>query len=146
MGCDIHLHIEVKINGQWEHYAHPLIDRNYRLFALMAGVRNRDDITPVSLPKGLPDDITPLTRYDAEDYWGRDGHSHSYFTKEEIAELEDRIVAEGLLKDQWRLEMDIWHCYFLGSSFGSIVKYPEDWRRPNRRAITDVRFVFWFDN
>lgn len=38
MGCDIHLHIEVKINGAWEHYATPRVDR-LRTCALSSGSR-----------------------------------------------------------------------------------------------------------
>lgn len=65
MGCDIHLHIEIRKNGVWEHhnweselvtghyedgskmldydklFEHPLyIGRNYDLFAILANVRN----------------------------------------------------------------------------------------------------------
>jgi hypothetical protein len=46
-------------------------DRNYTVFAALADVRNgrgfagvytHDPITPISLPRGIPDDITPETR------------------------------------------------------------------------------------
>ena len=40
MSCDIHLHVEVKVNGKWLHYdkvgMHPFF---YEMFAKMAGVR-----------------------------------------------------------------------------------------------------------
>lgn len=38
MGCDIHLHAEVKIKNAWHHYAHPSVPRSYPLFSIMAGV------------------------------------------------------------------------------------------------------------
>lgn len=45
MGCDIHLHIEIKMNGLWRHYSMPHIERDYCLFGVMAGVRgNKDDM------------------------------------------------------------------------------------------------------
>ncbi len=37
MGCDIHLHTEVKIANVWHRYGCPSVDRNYRVFAKMAG-------------------------------------------------------------------------------------------------------------
>ena len=51
MGCDIHLHVEVKIKGKWLHYNHPNIDRCYWLFTKMAGVR---EIEGVEACEGLP--------------------------------------------------------------------------------------------
>ena len=33
MGTDMHLHIELKIDGRWEHWSAPRIDRNYEFFA-----------------------------------------------------------------------------------------------------------------
>lgn len=39
MGCDIHLHQEVKINGEWHHYRLAEMPRNYEVFEKMAGVR-----------------------------------------------------------------------------------------------------------
>ena len=55
MGCDIHLHAEIKVNGKWEHYAHPHIRRDYRLFAKMASVRNA--------PYGHPEHIAGAAAY-----------------------------------------------------------------------------------
>lgn len=81
MGCDIHLHTEVKINGAWHHYSCPNVDRNYDLFARMAGVRG--DIDPISEPRGIPKDATFLTKF-ACNHRGIDGHSHSWLNAEEI--------------------------------------------------------------
>ena len=78
MGCDIHVHFEIKLNGKWEHYSNPSIDRNYELFAKMADVRNdyENPIIPISFPKGLPKDLSVVTKFEV-DHWGSDGHSHS---------------------------------------------------------------------
>lgn len=62
MGCDIHLHQEVKIGGEWHHYREQSVSRNYALFAKMAGVRNYGlTVTPIDEPRGIPDDATDGT-------------------------------------------------------------------------------------
>jgi len=142
MGCDIHLHIEVKLNGNWEHWGNPNIDRDYRLFAVMAGVRNNYKIIPISEPKGLPNDLTRITQY-ASDYEGIDGHNYSWLNSKEIVKLEAYVRRIANKENRWwDLEAHILHSYLLGNLFGGIETYPED--RP--KEITDVRFIFWFDN
>jgi len=143
MGCDIHLHIEVKVNGKWEHYASPWIQRNYTLFEKMAGVRG-DDENAISLPKGMPEDASFITKQSCEDF-GSDGHSHSYLTLNEIVQLEDwlnslpKVEGNYLATD---LEHSILHTYCEGNSFAGILRYPKE--KPS--WIEDTRFVFWFDN
>ena len=67
-------------------------DHNYRLFGMLANVRNGfgfagvdtgDAVTPVAVPKGIPNNACPEYKAECES-WGADGHSHSYFT---VAEL-----------------------------------------------------------
>ena len=60
--------------------------RSYFLFALLANVRNgygEKALVPFSKPRGLPDNISPEVkkRYIK---WKGDGHSHSYFTIDEL--------------------------------------------------------------
>lgn len=147
MNCDIHLHIEVKLNNKWEHYAAPSVPRFYKLFAKMANVRNNGDVQPISEPKGLPSDLTTLTSYDVK-RWDSDGHSHSYLDAAEICELSEwlgEIEKHSAItgqRDDVDLEHHILHTYCFSNRFGGIHKYPED--RPD--GVTDVRFVFWFDN
>lgn len=138
MGCDIHLHTEVKIGGKWRHYSAPNFQRNYKYFAKMANVRNYDEIEPISEPKGLPFDITEVTKFDA-DKWGSDAHSASWLGAEELVELEE-FVLEDRKGDPW-FENKTWG-YLFGNTWGGFAKYPED--RPE--GLEDVRFVFWFDN
>ena len=142
MGCDIHVHTEVKINGEWHHLGHPQVDRHYALFAKMANVRNRGDITPIAEPRGLPADITFLTKLDAE-RWAGDAHSHSYLSPDEIEQLEEWYVEESKkhAPDQYHYierEFD----YLFGSSWNGFKKYPQE----NHLKIEDARWVFWFDN
>ena len=145
MGCDIHPHVEVKINGRWEHYNAPNVLRNYRLFAKMAGVRNYPDfeITPICEPRGLPGDASTVTKFSA-DRDGCDGHSHSYLTADEFAQLVGWYEDEGhypgekvgafWFEDQFG--------FLFGNSIAGFAKYPSD--RPP--GLEDVRVVFWFDN
>lgn len=112
MGCDIHLYCEVKkhVNGveQWvnvdhwqvnpyfdptsgseKEYIHKPVytDRNYSLFARLAGVRNSflDRIEPIDKPRGMPDNVSVHTNKECE-RWDCDGHSHSWFTMRELVE------------------------------------------------------------
>jgi len=144
MGCDIHMHIEVKINGNWEHYAFPHISRRYRLFGKMAGVRDTSQ-DPISPPKGIPEDITTVTRVDLERY-GNDGHHHSWFSYEEIVALDAWLAEQPKLREsalENDLECDILNWTFLfGNSFSGLKKSPQDFPK----SVTDVRMVFWFNN
>lgn len=66
--------------------------RNYDLFAILANVRNDygfagvdtgDGFVPIAAPRGIPDDACPEYITEVR-RWGGDGHSHSYFTTEEL--------------------------------------------------------------
>lgn len=105
MGCDIHLLIQVRRDGAWEDYDTGLDEhlywqlwepRSYDTFALLADVRNDGSVTPISRPRGIPDD------FECEDYRtsihsrlglvgdvernGKDlgDHSHSWVTLAEL--------------------------------------------------------------
>lgn len=90
MGCDIHLVAERRRNGKWERVHPPkdarnpwLVqqaekspesfyatwaerqwynDRNYGVFAILAGVRNYEDAAPIAQPRGIPDDLSDEVR------------------------------------------------------------------------------------
>lgn len=124
MGCDIHLYVEVRKNNKWKpadswltygkEYGHfeddgdeskrPVVPyddeyyngRNYKLFAMLANVRNGvgfagidtgNAVNPISEPKGLPEDVSDVIEKCSE-YWGSDGHSHSYLTVKELMEYD----------------------------------------------------------
>lgn len=137
MGCDIHLHIEVKINGVWHHYGAPNVARDYKLFERIAGVRGKVE-KAISAPRGMPSDATVLTQFDNE-RGGCDWHSHSWLGAREIALLEDWLFENVKRSD---LEHYILHSYLFGNSFAAVHQYPT--RR--EKGVEDVRFVFWFDN
>ena len=138
MGCDIHLHQEVKINGVWHHYAKLSPDRNYEIFAKLADVRNDDHkVDPISQPRGLPADATGLTKFDSNRD-GEDGHSHSWIGAEEVEELFDFMERLPLRMNYF--EKNYGYCFGIG--WDSFTRYPGD--RPE--GVEDIRWVFWFDN
>lgn len=146
MGCDIHSHFEVKINGKWEHYSTPDINRNYRLFEKMAGVRGSVS-NAIAPPKGLPDDISLVTKV-AANQMGLDGHTHSWLSSSEFKEvyyfhkaLYDQDTREDSTK-WWEVDV-AQYGYLFNNGFedfepGNSDIYPKE--------LEDFRLVFWFDN
>jgi len=66
MGCDIHMHIEVKHAGEWHHLACPAVTRHYAFFAHLARCGRCEDIDPVVENRGVPGDMSVVTRVDHE--------------------------------------------------------------------------------
>ncbi len=124
MGCDIHLHTEVKVAGKWHHMGHPFIRRHYLLFAKMANVRNDPVrvIDPIKRHLGIPEDATELTKLcfelDRENYSDlREGWLDSIHIRE-LYEWYDKLNEAHGLEGWWAF----------------------------RIPFEDVRFIFWFDN
>ncbi len=141
MGCDIHLHGEVKINGKWEHWSAPSIPRDYNLFGKMAGVR--DCGPPIVEPRGLPDDASVLTKI-AWEHEGEDGHTPSWLSGSEIEELEKWYVTSAP-PGQWRsLEHHVLG-YILGNGWNVAASVAEG-EDTYPAGFEDARIVFWFDN
>jgi hypothetical protein len=70
----------------------PYEDRNYDLFAILADVRNGygfagvdtgDGFRPIAMPRGVPEDASQYYKNEVNQ-WDGDGHSHSYFTLDEL--------------------------------------------------------------
>lgn len=140
MGCDIHGLVECKVNGKWicwstigvinvshrkegeSRYAFPTtLERNYRRFAALAGVRGDGPEA-----KGMPPDAsdTALLLGTDDDY-----HSHSWLSVDEAVKIflatehkADDFITEYTLQNYFQLED-----YDLAKA--------SEWR-----------FVFWFDN
>lgn len=140
MGCDIHLHTEIKIGEQWHCYASPDIGRWYELFSKMAGVRNGSGITPISEPKGLPKDPSVVVKL-SYDEGGSDAHTVSWFNVEEIKQLEEWMWVQYKEMKGYHYPEEEWGYYF-GNSYGGFYKETSG----ALSVIEDVRFVFWFDN
>lgn len=140
MSCDIHLHIEVKVADVWHHWGNPLVHQWYPLFGKMAGVRD-DSVIPITPPRGLPEDVTTLTMLD----YSRDNPHHtSWFGGPEIVALENWLNTDaGGFSAGHDLEHHILSSYFFGNGFSGPYRNPG---ASSHRGVTDVRFVFWFDN
>ena len=153
MGCDIHMHVEYKPKDVWESgdyfiktgYGNCNIgfceDRCYDLFAVLANVRNYDDVRYIAKPRGIPRDATEHTM-ESYKIWHLDAHSASYFTLKELIDFYNETKTEVLehLIDELRRRADelclIWN-----------------YRWENERLYSDayndsdkIRIVFWFDN
>jgi len=97
MGCDIHLFVEKKVDGLWQHVPGDFYSgRNYDLFSILACVRNGygfagiktgEGFVPIAMPRGLPEDITDAVAQESDE-WGDSGHSHSYFTVAELLKFD----------------------------------------------------------
>jgi hypothetical protein len=120
VGCDIHSYIEMKIEDTWVYAGYIVVWRNYHLFAKLADVRNDGSVTDYIEAKGLPSDVSSVLQ-DASDRWGRDAHSHSYLTLQEIEEIDLKGIKRLLQVEFMR----------------NLLKLP---------FVEDVRLVFWFDN
>ena len=151
MGCDIHMHVEVFDGDHWRYlepesvgatrnpyaddpdsdgYSSPWrVSRDYALFAVLAGVRNRGGfIVPISEPRGIPSDATTQVQV-ASAVWGSDGHSHSWVGLGELDayphwnEVHRMVGWPAWPGDAWCDQMDAL-----------------------RTIAHPVRLVFWFDN
>ena len=153
MGCDIHFHTEVKINGRWEHYGNPSMVRNYKLFTLLAGVRDysdeRDDwIKPYrKADYEFPEDLNVVTQKTLID--NEDTHSIITYDSKQIHEFYNYLKDKEIkMINKWNREeylfMFLEHEFigYLDGNGWDILRYPED--KPN--YIEDVRWIIGFDN
>lgn len=143
MGCDIHAHVEVKLDGAWHHLVEADLDRNYTLFGYMAGVRGYD-IVPLCNPRGLPEDVSVLTAVFSRRL-GVDGHSHSWLNYDEMLKVQEFAEENNISLSPWwfRECRDLpFGAYLFGNDLMGWRKYPDDY--PSE--LQDIRLVFWFDN
>lgn len=138
MSCDLTVHVEIKINGQWHHYNHFIADQNYAFFGMIAGVRKPE--LKIFEPKGLPTDLSPVTEINRKKY-EEDLHNPTWLTPNELRHVinqhEDHALSfpesEGVQKS-------------FGYLFGGSPWNAHLYRNSFPPEIEDVRFVMWFDN
>lgn len=133
MGCDIHLHVEVKLHGKWEHYAALSPGRNYEIFSKIAGVRGQE--RPLAAPRGLPTDVTALTAISSLGY-GADGHTHTWLSSDEVKELNKWF--DKTQQDEGPYYFESWVDAWLFGGAWDKASLP--------KAIEDFRWVCWFDS
>jgi hypothetical protein len=159
MGCDIHCYIEYKPCADsdfWKNFGQGFNPgRNYGIFAKIAGVRNYDDILPVTPLKGYPENAAFWTR---EDYWTYIGEGDNKCTQEDA----ERWVASG--DSRWNARSNAvsnpdWHSHtWLNlEEYKQVVSEFADEHEPEYVTILRVmeslesaglqtRLVIWFDN
>jgi len=136
MGCDIHCYPERlgEADG-WEPVLglDPFEDRNYSRFAFLAGVRNYSSARPISVPRGIPANISPeVKRIFLQ--WGDDAHSASWLLLSELLEFDYGQTFEDL-RDGGQKKT---YREFLGCGFFQDLE--------TLRLRGAERIVFWFDN
>lgn len=110
MGCDIHTIVEIKENGNWkciDEVPEQFNKRDYKIFALLANVRNYFDIKGFE-PKGLPEDISGKKFY-FESYteqnrvsFKSDEQGRTMFIRDDGVMLDPTdIPEEGLTKEEY---------------------------------------------
>ena len=127
MGCDIHVYPERLYKGKWIYrkVQGELEPRSYKLFGILAGVRDEEQV-PIVPPRGLPDDMSETTAIEAK-IWERDGHTPSWLTLPELLNFDWK--AAGL----WNEVQDlIYGLRELDETEGG--------------NYSSIRIVFWFDN
>lgn len=72
-------------DGEWSN-TERYWERNYYLFSLLADVRNSGE-EPIDYPRGIPNDASSGYLYKCE-RWSGDAHSHSYFTLQELLDVD----------------------------------------------------------
>jgi hypothetical protein len=150
MGCDIHVHTEIKVGGQWHHYSQPRISRSYWLFALMAGVRTSEVVPQAMFPqRGLPEGLSFTTQLSADE-WEADGHSHSWLTGSEMAKViaeYDRLRYDAAKQKEDRESWFSLEHECFGYLFGNGWDFnpDEDHGEAYPSCVEDVRVIFWFD-
>ena len=148
MGCDIHMYAEQLGRQRWKvmPMKEPFDQRSYGMFGFLAGVRNYSAVTPISYPRGLPNDVSPEV-WDACKEWGGDGHSHSWLTVQELSNfdynqvMEDRRVTingNGGCTCEPGKGKKMTYRQFLSQFFFDELQRVKD--------AGAERVVFWFDN
>lgn len=141
MGCDIHLFAEIQVKDQW-HLLNVINTRaGYWLFSRLANVRNSGGFTPISTPRGWPDDASIVSQLYKEG-WGVDAHSFSWISAAEIRQLFDDLY--GTECPSWMPDKELWKVIrengIYGLKFGDCLN--DDWDS----CVDNVRWIFFFDN
>lgn len=137
MGATIHMHVETRRGDTWFHFAAPSILRDRTFFQLLADLDGDGVRKPVAPARGLPADLSEVTRFCRR----QDGervkcHHESYLTASELETLQERLW--DIFGDRGALQHDLEGHYFNTYINGNTVAQHQGW--------DDVRLVYWFDN
>jgi len=160
LGCDIHLYIEHKDPRYpgWECFGRRIFpDRDYNMFAAMAGVRNYDDVAPVSMPKGIPEGISWQVNDDNTLFVSDESSDcEGYCSKEKAKEWAQRGISKKV--GDYRVTHPDWHSHsWLNTgeyekALNSVSVYDSEYKvilvvmKEFEKLGEEARIVFWFDN
>lgn len=142
MGCDIHFHTEVKVNGRWEHYNQVDVDRDYWFFSLLCGVREEGNAEPfLGKPNNImPEDANSLTKTLLDMEWM---HSLCTFDSDMIKKFREHF--EEHIDDKPRFSVNPrskFLTYYVGYIDGNC--WSDEWSMPE--WVEDYRWIFAFDS
>ena len=173
MGCDCHGYIDYCGEHAYKDEKFPYVSnfaklqlgRDYTLFAILAGVRNYDDIIPVSKLKGLPEHRSYRVNNDVSLYVVDDGEDCSFDERLCSRSNAKKWIESGnsiwLEQDKLITSPDNHSISWLSTEEveKAIVQYKEHEKCNNIELIGILasmkameeegvvcRFVFWFDN
>lgn len=151
MGCDIHCFAESKTESGYKLILEDVFDlRCYEMFAFLAGVRNYSHVTPISRPRGIPDDASDKIKGHIDGDWTE--HSFSWLSIEELdkfdydqefMDMRDTAYFDGTTSTLYSAGSraggrKITIRDFLGDAFFEEIE--------KLKAAGADRIVFWFDN
>lgn len=164
MGCDIHCYIEYRKppfvsedSIKWKSFGGRINPgRHYEIFAKLVGVRNYKEITPLSNPRGVPDDAGWHSKNDSLLYISSTNPSGEGNCSPENA---SKWITEGSSKcvdGNWVTNPD-WHSgsWCDSKEIESVLKdekYAEQYfavlaaMKSFEQQGYESRLVFWFDN
>lgn len=142
MSTSIHMHLEVKKDDQWLHFAAPNMYYDGVFFDLIAGIHvETDQIVPLrGLPEAVPgSEISEVTQFCYE-------QDQQNFRLHHIGWLgaDELILLQKCLNDQYDKSKNDWRSYDLEEHYfhtfinGNAVALHQGW--------DDIRLIFWFDN
>lgn len=141
MGTTLHSHIEVKKDGIWYHFAAPAVERDYLVFAAISGERLdslseslQKRVKPQASVKGLPNDLSLVTRVSYEQDKGLGLHGEGVLTSTDIKNLQEHLW-EFDDRNGYRLDLE-WNIFRTYIS-SSAIHVHKGW--------DDARIVFWYD-
>ncbi len=158
MGCDIHAMWQAQIDGAWTDIESEYNqDRNYRLFAVLANVRNygggfenilhsMDVVHPISLPRGYPEDFEvsdegdhPISDMKHLDKWEQENNEGDHRTYKWMGDHSHSWLLGSEMLTWWEVsapsEPTIERCAHFFDEVRRLVE-----------LHGEIRFVFGFDS
>ncbi|MFB9990617.1 hypothetical protein ACFFLM_01260 [Deinococcus oregonensis] len=159
MGTDIYERWEIRQEGRWQEvelvppfdwetatdeeeavlFAHPaFLDRDYRLFAVLADVRNTFGVRPIAPPRGLPQDASATNRLHFAELHSYEFYGLSFVTLSELLAYDwQQIITDS--RRIWLPPESLWTA---AEPFTTITL---PYLRTLVENTDDLRMIFTFD-